>query len=70
MEAGINIVFRCDGSERLGMGHIIRCLSLADRPDIDPNGRAQLDGRDAHDDTVVRPGQNLMFVHRAGEKGR
>ena len=43
---------------------------LADRLDIDPNGRAQLDGRDVNDDTVVRPGQNLMFVHRAGEKGR
>jgi len=42
---------------------------LADRLDIDPNGRAQLDGRDVDDDTIVRPGQNLMFVHRAGEKG-
>jgi hypothetical protein len=42
---------------------------LADRLDIDPQGRAQLDGRDAGDDEVVRPGQMLMFVHRAGEKG-
>lgn len=42
---------------------------LADRMDIDPHARAQVDGRDAGDDVVVRPGQNLMFVHRAGEKG-
>ena len=43
---------------------------LADRLDIPPDGRAQLDGNDVGDDVVVRPGQSLMFVHRAGEKGR
>lgn len=43
---------------------------VADRLDIDPHSRAQLDGRDVDDDAVVRPGQNLMFVHHAGEKGR
>ncbi len=42
---------------------------LADRMDVDPHARAQIDGRDAGDDEIVRPGQMLMFVHRAGEKG-
>ncbi len=41
---------------------------LADRFDLG-DGRAQIDGRDVNDDVVVRPGQSLMFVHRAGEKG-
>ena len=26
----MNILFRCDGSSSLGMGHVVRCLSLAD----------------------------------------
>lgn len=42
---------------------------LTDRLDIDPDGRAQLDGENVDDKTVVKTGQNLMFVHRAGEKG-
>ncbi len=41
-----------------------------DRFDIDPRSVAVLDGHDVNDDTVVRAGQTLMFVHRAGEKGR
>lgn len=41
---------------------------LADRFDLG-DGRAQIDGRDVNDDEVVRSGQSLMFVHRAGEKG-
>ncbi len=40
-----------------------------DRLDIDPHSVAVLDGRDVGDETVVRPGQVLMFMHRAGEKG-
>jgi hypothetical protein len=42
---------------------------FADRFDIDPRSRAQLDGREVDDRTVVRPGQVLMFVRHAGEKG-
>jgi len=26
----MNILFRCDGSVKLGMGHVVRCLALAD----------------------------------------
>ena len=40
-----------------------------DRFDIDPHSQAVLDGRDVGDETVVRPGQALMFARRAGEKG-
>lgn len=43
---------------------------LADRLDIAPDSQAHLDGDNVGDDVVVRPGQSLMFVHRAGEKGR
>jgi hypothetical protein len=43
---------------------------FADRFDIDPRSRAQVDGRPADDRTVVRPGQVLMFIRHAGEKGR
>ncbi len=41
-----------------------------DRLDLDPHSQAVLDGHDVSDDTVVRPGQALMFTRRAGEKGR
>jgi hypothetical protein len=43
---------------------------FGDRFDIDPNAQALLDGRSVGDDVVVRPGQALMFIRRAGEKGR
>ena len=39
------------------------------RFDIDPRSQALLDGHEAGDDTIVRTGQVLMFVHKAGEKG-
>jgi hypothetical protein len=40
-----------------------------DRFDIDPHSQAQIDGTPVGDDTVCRPGQMLMFVRHAGEKG-
>jgi len=40
-----------------------------DRFDIDPRSQAILGGNEASDDTRVQPGQVLMFVRRAGEKG-
>jgi hypothetical protein len=43
---------------------------FAARFDLDPNSQAVVDGHDVSDDTVVRPGQALMFTRRAGEKGR
>jgi len=42
---------------------------FSDRFDIDPRSVAVLDGHDVNDATVVRAGQVLMFMHRAGEKG-
>ena len=39
------------------------------RFDIDPRTQAVLDGHEVGDDTVVRTGQVLMFVHKSGEKG-
>lgn len=41
----------------------------ADRFDIDPQSRAQIDGHIVDDSTVVHAGQILMFVRHAGEKG-
>ena len=41
----------------------------ADRFDIDPHSQAQIDGHVVSDDAVCRPGQMLMFVRHAGEKG-
>jgi len=41
-----------------------------DRFDIDPRSQAVLGGHDVGDDTRLQPGQVLMFVRRAGEKGR
>ena len=40
-----------------------------DRFDIDPHSHPVLNGDDVNDTTVVRPGQLLTFVRRAGEKG-
>jgi hypothetical protein len=40
-----------------------------DRFDIDPLSHAVLDGAEAGSDTVVRTGQVLMFMRKAGEKG-
>lgn len=42
---------------------------FADRFDIDPQAQAVLDGHQVDDQTIVRPGQALMFTRRAGEKG-
>jgi len=39
------------------------------RFDIDPRTLAVLDGHEVNNDTVVRTGQILMFVHPSGEKG-
>jgi hypothetical protein len=39
------------------------------RFDIDPRSLAIVDGNEVGDDTVVRTGQVLMFVHKSGEKG-
>jgi hypothetical protein len=39
------------------------------RFDIDPRSQAVIDGHEVGDDTVVRTGQVLMFVHKSGEKG-
>jgi hypothetical protein len=41
----------------------------ADRFDIDPLSQAQIDGHIVDDDAIVQPGQILMFVRHAGEKG-
>ena len=58
--------------ERLPVGNMsvgeVRAR-YADRFDIDPASQAVLDGRDVDDQTVVKPGQRLTFVRRAGEKG-
>jgi len=42
---------------------------FGDRLDIDPGAVALLDGREAGEGDRVEPGQYLMFVRRAGEKG-
>ena len=39
------------------------------RFDIDPRSQAVIDGNEVTDDTVVRTGQVLMFIHKSGEKG-
>jgi hypothetical protein len=39
------------------------------RFDIDPRSQAVIDGNEVGDDTVIRTGQVLMFVHKSGEKG-
>ncbi len=71
-EAGSAIVAHGPYSEPLpvaGMtvGEVRR--RFADRMDIDPRGMAFLDGAQAGEDSVVRTGQVLIFMRRAGEKG-
>jgi hypothetical protein len=52
----------------MSVGEIRRRYS--ERFDIDPRSQATVDGNEAGVETIVRPGQMLMFVRRAGEKGR
>ena len=52
----------------LPVGEIRR--RFRDRFDLDAHSQAVLDGHDVGDEVIVRPGQALMFVRRAGEKGR
>jgi hypothetical protein len=52
----------------MSIGEIRR--RFRDRFDLDPNSQAVLDGHNAGDDVVVRPGQALMFTHHGGEKGQ
>ena len=49
------------------VGEIRRRLS--ERLDIDPQAQAVLDGTEVGDHVIVQPGQALMFMRRAGEKG-
>lgn len=51
----------------MSVGEIRR--RYADRIELNPHSEAQIDGHPARDDEVVRPGQMLMFLHDAGEKG-
>ena len=58
--------------ERLPLGHSTVAQVRARfglRFDIDPRTQAVLDGHEVGDETVVRTGQVLMFVHKSGEKG-
>jgi hypothetical protein len=40
-----------------------------DRFDIDPHCQAFVDGQEVGDDVLLRSGQHLLFMRRAGEKG-
>ncbi|NNC87245.1 MAG: hypothetical protein HKN82_02155 [Akkermansiaceae bacterium] len=42
----------------------------ADVLEIGPQNTAVIDGQPVGDETIVRVGQNLLFVEQAGEKGR
>ncbi len=42
----------------------------APRYDIHPDARAMVDARFVGDDTVVRAGQTVQFMHHSGEKGQ
>ena len=42
---------------------------FSDRLDIDPESQAIVDGNEVDENTVVRAGQLLTFVRKAGEKG-
>ena len=73
-QAGTQSVTVCHGpySERLPVADMtvqaIRTRFGA-RLDIDPLSQAVVDGHEVGDDTVVRDGQLLTFVRKAGEKG-
>ena len=42
---------------------------FGDRLDIDPESQAVVDGHEVGENTIVRTGQLLTFVRKAGEKG-
>ena len=42
---------------------------FGDRLGIDPESRAVLRNREVDEDTIVRTGEVLSFIRRAGEKG-
>lgn len=52
----------------MSVGEIRR--RYGDRFDLDPHSQAILDGSPADENATVQPGQLLMFIRRAGEKGR
>jgi hypothetical protein len=51
----------------MSVGEIRR--RYGDRFDLHPESQAILDGNPAAEDATVQPGQMLMFIRRAGEKG-
>ncbi len=51
----------------MSVGEIRR--RYGDRFDLDPQSQAILDGNQADENATVQPGQMLMFIRRAGEKG-
>ena len=55
------------GAAGLSVGEVRR--RFLERMDIDPLSTATLDGNEVDAETIVQPGQVLMFVRRAGEKG-
>jgi hypothetical protein len=69
-----DVVTVCHGpySEQLPVGgmtvEVIR-RRIGDRLDIDPASQAVLDGNEVDENTVVKTGQLLTFVRKAGEKG-
>jgi hypothetical protein len=42
---------------------------FADRLDIDPQSQAVIDGHEVGENTIVKVGQHITFVRKAGEKG-
>lgn len=59
-------------AERLPVGEMrVRDIRARyqDRLDIDPDSQAVVEGHEVGEDVVVRGGEMLMFVRKAGEKG-